>query len=182
MRTIIILTAFMTTLCFGQSQKINPLPKQLQGTIPKFEVLTIENEPGLNRDELKERAKKAGAKRIALSFFATWCVNCGEELDLLKKNAEELQKNGVQAYLINVGESIHSDGGKVRDMAAKYAGNSFPLYFDPNGNLLRKSGFLQEGGRFSLPLVIILDSDLQVLGVLSAVGKEDFPQILWGEL
>ena len=172
MRAIIILTAFMHALCFGQ----------LQGTIPNFQTLTIENEPGLTRDNLKEKAKKAGAKRIALSFFATWCVNCAEEFALLKKNASELQKNGVQVYLINVGESIHKDGNKVSDMVNKYAGNSFPLYFDPNGNLLRKSGFLQKDGRFSLPLIIVLDSDLQVLSVLSAVSKEDFPQILWGEL
>jgi len=172
MRAIIILTAFMYALCFGQ----------LQGTIPNFQTLTIENEPGLTRDNLKEKAKKAGAKRIALSFFATWCVNCAEELALLKKNASELQKNGVQVYLIDVGENIHKDGNKVSDMVNKYAGNSFPLYFDPNGNLLRKSGFIQKDGKFSLPLIIVLDCDLQVLGVLSAVSKDDFPQILWGEL
>jgi len=172
MRIIIILTALMPALCFGQ----------LQGAIPNFQLLTIENEPGLTKDNLKEKAKKAGAKRIALSFFATWCVNCIEEFALLKNNAGELQKNGVQVYLINVGESIHKDGNKVSNMVNKYAGNSFPLYFDPNGNLLRKSGFLQEDGKFSLPLVIVLDSDLQVLSVLSAVNEDGFPQILWGEL
>ncbi|MDR2593406.1 MAG: TlpA family protein disulfide reductase [Fibromonadaceae bacterium] len=172
MRVAIILTVLMSALCFGQ----------LQGTIPNFQTLTIENEPGLTRDNLKEKAKKTGAKRIALSFFATWCVNCVEEFALLKKNADELQKNGVQVYLIDVGESIHKDGEKVSDMVNKYAGNSFPLYFDPNGNLLRKSGFLQKDDRFSLPLIIVLDTDLKVLSVLSAVNKENFPQILWGEL
>ena len=172
MRIIIMLTILMPALCFGQ----------LQGTIPNFQTLTIENEPGLTRDNLKEKAKKAGTKRIALSFFATWCVNCAEELALLKKNADELQKNGVQVYLIDVGENVHKDGEKVRDMVNKYAGNSFPLYFDPNGNLLRKSGFLQKDGKYSLPLTIVLDPDLQVLSVLSAVSKEDFPRILWSEL
>jgi alkyl hydroperoxide reductase subunit AhpC len=168
-----MLIALMSAFCFGQ----------LQGTIPSFQLLTIENEPGLNKDNLKENAKKIGAKRIALSFFATWCVNCAEELALLKKNANELQKNGVQVYLINVGESIHKDGEKVSDMANKYAGDSFPLYFDPNGNLLKKSGFVQEkSGRYSLPLTIVLDSDLQVLSVLTAVNKENFPKILWSEL
>jgi len=181
MRTIIIL-ALMSALCFGQSQKLASLPKQLQGTIPNFQTLTIENEPGLTKDNLKERAKKSGAKRIALSFFATWCVNCVEELAILKNNADELQKNGVQVYLINVGESIHKDGEKVSEMVNKYAGNSFPLYFDPNGNLLKKSGFVQKDGKYSLPLIIILDADLQVLGVLSAVSKDDFPQILWSNL
>jgi len=182
MRTIIMLSVLMFTICFGQSHKLSPLPKQLQGTIPNFKVLAIDNETELNQNDLKANAKKAGTKRIALSFFATWCVNCVEELALLKKNVSELQKNGVQVYLINVGESIHNDGDKVSNMVNKYAGNSFPLYFDPNGNLLRKSGFVQENsGRYSLPLTIILDSNLRVLGVLSAVGKDDYPQVLWGE-
>jgi peroxiredoxin len=182
MRIAILSIAFMFASCFGQSHKLSPLPRQLQGAIPSFRVLAIDNETELSQSDLRANAKKAGAKRIALSFFATWCANCREELVHLRNNAGELQKNGVQAYLINVGESIHSDGGKVSDMVNEYAGNSFPLYFDPNGNLLRKSGFVQENsGRFSLPLTIILDSDLHVLGVLSAVSKDDFPQILWGE-
>jgi len=173
MRTIIAI-AFAFAFCFGQSQKVSPLPKQLQGTIPNFKVLAIDNETELSQNDLK----KTGAKRIVLSFFATWCVNCQNEFALLRKNADELKKNGVQVYLIDVGENIHTDGAKV----SKYAGDSFPLYFDPNGNLLRKSGFVQDGGRYSLPLIIILDSDLRVLAVLSKVSEEDFPQVLWGEL
>jgi len=181
MKTVIAI-AFMFALCFGQSQKLNPLPKQLQGTIPNFKVLAIDNETELGQNDLKANAKKAGAKRIALSFFATWCVNCQSEFAILKKNAEELKKNGVQLYLIDVGESIHREGANVSDMVNKYAGNSFPLYFDPNGNLLRKSGFMQDGDRYSLPLIIILDPDLRVLSVLSKTDEVDFPQILWGEL
>jgi len=171
MRTIIAV-AFAFALCFGQ----------LQGTIPNFKVLAIDNETELSQNDLKVNAKKAGAKRIALSFFATWCVNCQNEFALLKKNADDLKKNGVQVYLIDVGENIHTEGAKVSEMVDKYAGNSFPLYFDPNGNLLRKSGFVQNGGRYSLPLIIILDPELRVLAVLSKVSEEDFPKVLWGEL
>ena len=113
MRTIIVLTALMSALCFGQSHKLNPLPKQLQDTIPNFKVLAIDNETELSQNDLKANAKK---------------------------------------------KSIHNDGDKVSDMVNKYAGSSFPLYFDPNGNLLRKSGFVQENS-----------------------GKDDYPQVLWGE-
>ncbi len=182
MRIAILLIALMSIFCFGkeQSQKLNPLPEQLQGIIPDFQMLTIENELGLNKENLKEKTKKTKAKRIALSFFATWCVNCKEEFELLRKKAGELEKNGVQVYLINVGESIHKLGDKASEMVKKYAGDSFSFYFDPNGNLLKKSG-LVEGSNFLLPLTIVLDSDLRVLGVISAVGKDDYPQVLWGE-
>lgn len=174
------LIALMSVFCFGQ--KLNSLPKQLQGIIPDFDVLTIENEPGLSRDNLKENAKKAGTKRIALSFFATWCVNCKEEFKLLRENADEIEKNGVQVYLINVGESIHKLGDKVNNMVKKYAGTSFPFYFDPAGNLLKKSGLVEKDGSFPLPLTIILDSNLRVLGVLQAIDENDYPQILWKDL
>jgi len=177
MRTIIILGILMSSLCFGQTQKLSPLPKQLQGTLPSFKVLAIDNKTALRQDDLKANATKAKAKRIVLSLFATWCVNCPEEFALLKKNAAELQKNGVQVYLINVGQSIHEEGNKVNDMVNKYAGNSFPLYFDPNKALLKDFGFTQE----IFPLIVVLDADLRILSVLSAISKEDFPQILWNE-
>lgn len=180
MRTIIVLAALMSNLCFGQ--KLNPLPKQLQGTIPNFYVLSIDNKE-ISHNDLKANAKKAGAKRIVLSFFDSGCINCWEEFVLLKENADELKKNGVQVYLMNVGESVIKDGEKVSSTVKKYAGNSFPLYFDPDGNLLEDSGIIPEnGGKFALPLTIILNSDLRVLGVLKGINKNDYPQILWSEL
>jgi len=184
MRTIIILSILISSLCFGQelkqSQKLTPLPKELQGTIPDFFVLAKDNKRAnaLRPDGLKSNAEKAGAKRIVLSFFATWCENCPKEFELLKKNADELKKNGVQVYLINAGQSIHTAGDSVSNYVSKYAGDSFPFYFDPNKTLLRDFGFTQE----AYPLVIVLDAELRVLGVLKGIGKEDFPQILWGKL
>lgn len=175
-----LLIALISIFCFGQN--LSPLPKQLQGIIPDFDVLTIENEFGLNKDNLKENLKKTRAKRIALSFFATWCVNCKEEFKLLRENAGEIEKNGVQVYLINVGESIHKMGDKVSNMVKKYAGNSFQFYFDPAGNLLKKSGLVEKDGSFPLPLTFILDSNLHVLSVLQAIDENDYPQILWNGL
>jgi len=182
MRTMIILSILMSAFCFGQtkSNKLDTLPKQLQGTIPHFIALAIDNkrENALRPDNLRENAQKAGAKRIVLSFFATWCENCPKEFDLLKKNVDELQKNGVQVYLINVGQSIHEKGDSVNAYVEKHAGKSFPLYFDPNKSLLKNFGFIQE----AYPLIIVLDTELRVLSVFTGAGKEDFPQILWGEL
>jgi peroxiredoxin len=183
MRIIIVLIALMSTLCFGQSHKLNPLPKQLQGTIPSFTVLAIDNETELSKNDLKSNAKKAGARCIVLSLFAYWCPNCWEEFVHLKENVGELKNNGVQVYLIDVGESILDDGNKISNKVKEYAGTSFPLWFDPNGNLLKKFGFVQENSsKFSLPLIIILDTDLRVLGVLDKISKDDFPQTLWSEL
>jgi thiol-disulfide isomerase/thioredoxin len=185
MRKIIVLTALMSALCFGQTQKLS-IPKELQGTIPSFAVYSINNTDKLDQDDFKSKAKKAGARRIVFSFFQTTCVNCREEFALLRRNASELKSNGVLVYLIDVGEDPDKMGDEARDFVKKFAGDSFPLYFDQYGNLLKKSGLADKSkdGKdvFVFPRSIVMDRDLRVLGVLSAVSEEDFPQILWSEL
>jgi len=183
MRTIIVLT-LMSTLCFGQTQKLS-IPKELQGTIPSFAVYT-KNTDKLDQDDIKSKAKKAGARRIVFSFFDSTCMNCAEEFELLKINASELKSNGVLVCLIDVGESIDKMGDKVSAFVKKFAGDSFQLYFDEDGNLLKKSGLADKSkdGKdiFIFPRSIVMDRDFRVLSVLSAVSKEDYPQILWSEL
>jgi len=184
MRIIIVLTALMSSLCFGQTQKLNP-PKQLQGTIPNFSLYTIKKDK-LDLDDFKRLAKKTGARRIVFSFFDSTCQNCAEEFVLLGRNVSELEDNGVQVYLIDVGERIDKMGDKVKDFVKKYAGDSFSLYFDENGNLFKKAGLADKSkdGKdlFVFPRSIVMDRDFRVLGVLSAVKEEDYPEILWSEL
>ena len=180
-RVVLLTAAFLTALSFAQQSERLALPKELQGDIiPNFFVLANDNKGELYRDDLKKNAEKAKAKRIVLSFFATNCFSCREEFAILKNNKSELEKRGVQIYLINIGEDIHTDGDKVSKMVAQYAGNAFPFYFDPYGNSLRNFG-LAKSADTPLPLTLILDSDLRALGVLKGKMGSDFPQVLWGE-
>ena len=184
MRIIIFSIALMAAFSFGaQSKKLSPLPKELQdGVLPDFFVLAIDNETEFNRAKLQEEAKKLGAKRIVLSFFATWCVNCMEEFKVLQKNSVKLKENNVLVYLIDAGEKIIKYGEKVNDFVKEHAGYSFPFYFDPNANLLKDFGIIERGStQFSLPVIVVLDADLRVLNVFTEAG-EDFPEILWSEL
>ena len=180
---IILLTVLMSVFSFadGHSQRLE-LPRELQSSIiPNFFVLASNNEDELYRDDLKKNAEKAKAKRVVLSFFATYCVSCKEEFAVLKKNSDRLKREGVQVYLINVGEDIHSQGEKVAEMVKKYAGNAFPFYFDPYVNSLKKFGLVKQNEEAKLPLTLILDSDLRVLSILIGEMGSDFPQILWSE-
>jgi thiol-disulfide isomerase/thioredoxin len=185
MRMTILFALLMSVISFagGQSKKLNPLPKELQGDIvPNFFVLAMDNETELDRKGLKEEAQKNGAKRIALSFFASWCENCREEFKSLRKNASKLKENGVQIYLIDVGEKIIREGKKVSDFVEEFSGGSFPFYFDPGANLLKDFGFIERSAtQFALPIILVLDADLRVLGAFTEAG-DDFPQILWGDL
>jgi len=179
----VLITFTLSFAAAGLSKKLSPLPEQLRGdVIPSFFALAIDNETEFSRNSLKEAAKKKGAKRIVLSFFATWCVNCMEEFKILKSNAGNLEKNGVQVYLIDAGESIHEKGDAVEKFVKQFAGDSFPFYFDPNANLLKKFGIIESSQtKFELPITVVLDTNLKVLGVLKEIG-DDFPQILWSEL
>ncbi|MDR1830660.1 MAG: TlpA family protein disulfide reductase [Candidatus Fibromonas sp.] len=181
-KRLIFVLALLPLLSFaGKSERL-ALPKELQGSIiPNFFVLAIDNNNELYRDDIKETAKKSGAKRVVLSFFATWCVSCREEFAILKKNADELEKRGVQVYLINVGESVHAYGAKAREMAEKYAGNTFPCYFDPNAVLHASFGLAGQGEDLTLPLTLVLDSNLRALNILVGKMGDDFPQVLWEE-
>jgi len=181
MRIALLTAVFFAAFSFAEQSKRFPLPKELQGdVIPNFFVLSGDNRGELYRDDLKKNAEEANAKRIVLSFFATHCVSCREEFAILRKNKNELEKRGVQVYLIDVGEDIHTYGSKVSEFVEKYAGNAFPFYFDPYGNSLRNFG-LAKSADAPLPLTLILNSDLRALGVLIGKMGSDFPQVLWGE-
>jgi len=150
-------------------------------SIPNFFVLAMDNETMLDKKGLREEAKKLGAKRVVLSFFATWCVNCKEEFVLLKKNADKLKENGVLVHLVDVGEKIMKDSQKVSDFVKTYAGDSFPFWFDQNANLLKNFGFIErKATEFHLPVIVVMDSDLRVLKVFKETGK-NFPQTLWSD-
>jgi alkyl hydroperoxide reductase subunit AhpC len=168
----------------GERTQIDPsLPAQLRGaTVPDFFTLGLDNETEFNRDDVLEAVKKSGAKRVVLSFFATWCEVCMREFVTLKNNADNLKKNGVQIYLIDVGESIHAKGALAEKFVKQYAGGAFPYYFDPNANTLQRFGLIENAHtKYPLPIIVVLDSKLKVLRVLREPG-DDFPQILWGDL
>jgi alkyl hydroperoxide reductase subunit AhpC len=159
------------------------LPEDLRGEIiPNFYVLESDNVNGLSLNSLKEKAAKFGAKRIVLSFFATYCFSCKEEFALLKKNAGELKKQGVMVYLINVGEDIDAMGKKVAKMVNDNAGKDFPYYFDPDVSSMRNFGLVNSKSEAIIPSTLILDKDLRALAVLVGEMGKDFPKILWGEL
>jgi len=179
----ILLLAFLPIFSFAQKTARASLPNELkQGMIPNFFVLEKNGIDELYRDDLKDAVKKTGAKRVVLSFFATYCLPCREEFAILKKNKDKLKKEGVLVYLINVGEGIHAEGEKVRKMVEDNAGDAFSYYFDPNVILFKSFGLVKQGDNPSLPQTLILDSNLQVLTILSGKMGGDFPQVLWGEL
>jgi len=179
MRIVIWLIVMLPMFSFAEKTARQALPNELkQGIIPDFFVLEKNGIDELYRDDIKEVVKKNGAKRVVLSFFATYCVPCREEFAILKKNKGELEKQGILIYLIDVGEDIRTSGSKASEMV----GGAFPCYFDPNTILFKSFGLAKRGEDPSLPMTLILDSNLQVVSILKGKMGSDFPQVLWSEL
>jgi len=173
MRLILLLAIVLPVFSFATQTKRVPLPKELQGDmIPYFFASKIDGDD-IYREDLK-KMMKPGTKRIVLSFFTTWCVICKENFVIMKKNAGELEKNGVQVYLINIGAD---DFDKIEKVVKEFAGNAFPFYSKKREDFLAKDFGLE----IFYPTKIILDADLRVLSVLTGKLGDDFPRVLWGE-
>jgi thiol-disulfide isomerase/thioredoxin len=151
-----------------------PLPEGLRGdAIPHFFFTTADGND-VYRDDFK-KMKKPGTKRIVLSFFTTWCEICKEEFSRLKNSVKELEKNGVQVYLVNMiklEKPPDYNYNKVKSFVKKHAGDSFPLYFEDSEDM----GW---GLRNVFPTVIVLDADLKVIGFFAGEIGDDFPGALW---
>jgi peroxiredoxin len=178
----------MCAISFGGDASKEPTKKlalqpELQGDIvPDFFALAPDNRTRLYREDLAKEAKKLGAKRVVLSFFATWCQYCPAELRRMKESSAKLKEKGVLVYLIDVGENLIEDGKKVGGFVEKSSGNAFPFYFDQNNNLLRSFGILEKDATYAvLPVNVVMDANLRVLAVFAEIGN-DFPQVLWGNL
>lgn len=173
MRLMLLLAIVLPVFSFATQTKRVSLPKELQGDmIPYFFASKMDGED-IYREDFKKMLKPE-TKRIVLSFFTTWCTICKENFVIMKKNAGELEKNGVQVYLINIGSD---DFGKIEKVVKEFAGNAFPFYSKKREDFLTKDLGLD----ILYPTKIILDSDLRILAVLTGKLGDDFPEVLWGE-
>jgi len=181
MRIAIMLTLITSALTFGAGQSNKPdLPQALQRDIVPYFFVLDPDENKFFRENVEESVKKLGAKRVVLSFFASWCEKCMAEVSLMRDNIATLKEKGVQVYMIDIGEDIKEDGKKVSEFVENHAGNLFPYYFDPKGNLLRNFGILdRKSNQYALPVTVVMDAKLRVLYMLKGEIGDDFPQILW---
>ncbi|MCL2282467.1 MAG: TlpA family protein disulfide reductase [Fibromonadales bacterium] len=173
MRLILLLAIVLPAFSFATQTKKVSLPKELQGEmIPYFFASKMDGND-IYREDLKKMLKP-GTKRIVLSFFTTWCTICKENFVAMRKNAAELEKNGVQVYLINIGTD---DFHKIEKVVKEFAGNAFPFYNKKREDFLAKDFGLE----IFYPTKIILDRDLRVLAVLTGKLGDDFPEVFWGK-
>ncbi len=100
--------------------------------------------------------KKKNGHGIVLSFFASWCVPCRNELPLINSFVDELRNSGITVVLVNVKE----DSKKVRALLAELKVDKPIVLSDLNGKTSEKYQI-----RF-LPTTFFIDADGKIRDVI----------------
>ena len=159
-----------------EKSQILPLTAQLQkGVIPWFVARDKSDSQHFTRKHLEGLAGPQ-TKRIALVFFASWCIPCKEGVIRLRDSQAELDKNGVQVILVNAGES---DFSKIKNWIKENGNENWPVILDIFKNVQKNTGLISgTETEIVFPKTILLDNKLKPLLLIGAEGK-DWPQILW---
>lgn len=180
MASIILLgVAFAETSTNPSSEKnavsqVMPLPQGLTDSLPWFAIREVsENNVPFTRTHLAQLASKS--ERVALVYFATWCIPCRAGVKKLAENSAELQKNNTQVVLVNIGER---DEKMIQKWVEKVGATNFKVVVDPFKRTTEGFGLVKEGADISLPRTIVVDKNLKPMFMLGEEGS-DWPEVLW---
>ena len=116
-----------------------------------------------NQDLPKTSIRDVNGKQVAfnetiekgkvtlISFWATWCIPCKQEIKNIKGKLADWQKEADFNYM-----TVSVDDARATAMVKTYAksqGWTFPTYVDPNSDLKRSLNFQ------NVPFVIIVDKN-----------------------
>jgi cytochrome c biogenesis protein CcmG, thiol:disulfide interchange protein DsbE len=105
-------------------------------------------------------SKHFGKGPIYISFWATWCKPCVEELKIIQKLYAKYQSQGFEVYAINTEGNRAS--AKIKSFV-KSSGITFNVLLDNDGEVFRRTF---KGS--NMPFTVLTDANGRVL--YSAVG------------
>ena len=128
MKKIVILILLTTSITFGQKK------------LPNIKLQDINGKP-VSLLELTQN------KTVVLSFWATWCGPCVNELDAIAEEYDDLQDDGFELIAISIDDSRTKSRVK-----ALVNGKDWPytILLDPNQSLKRHLNFA------NVPYVLIV--------------------------
>ncbi len=123
MKKLVLILLILTSFVFGQESK-----NKLQGTAPNFE---LENMDG----DIYELNDFLGKGPVLISFWATWCKPCIEELKAYNKIYKEYKKQGFT--IVAISTDSERSIAKVKPFISSM-NYDFPVLLDPNSDVARK--------------------------------------------
>jgi peroxiredoxin len=145
---VIHVLAFVLALCAGLLAQEVQTKKAPDFTLPDIEGRNFSLE------------KNIGHGPIYISFWATWCKPCIEELKIIQKLYEKYKDQGFQVVAINTEGPKAS--AKVKSFVMSY-GLTFTVLLDNDGEVFRRKF---KGA--AMPFTVMANSEGSV--IFSAVG------------
>jgi len=122
---------------------------------PTFVLRNLHDRMVYLRDFCGEPRRQNGpsnAEVVILSFFATWCFPCQEEIPILQKFYADFQQEPIHVLLIAVGEGKE----KVQSFVSA-KGVSLPVLLDSFATTAKNYGVANKAGKATLPQLFIID-------------------------
>ena len=126
---------------------------------------------------LSKLLSKPGTKRLAVVFYATWCVPCRKGLALLAENKERLARAGVGVVLVNVREKPESVAVFLRKMKL----DGFDAVIDKFGTAAKSYGLVSKNNgeeTVAIPKTFVLDDEGRVMAIFGKEGGDYVDQII----
>lgn len=170
---LLLVVLLVSSLSWAEESLMLPMPSALSKDLPWFAVREAKsgNSP-FTKSHLAEFAKKSD--RVALVYFATWCVPCRAGVKRLASARKELVNNRVSVVLVNIGE----DEQLVKKWIDGVGASSFKVIADPFKRMTEGFGLVKVDEEIALPKTLVLDGKLKPLFLIGQEGS-DWPDILW---
>jgi thiol-disulfide isomerase/thioredoxin len=155
----IMLTAVLAVFLFTSSALAALKPND---TAPFFSLSDIAGNVFRLGDIIGDNNKEKG-NGVILSFFASWCIPCRNELPMINSLVDELKGNGVKVVIVNVKENLPAIKALLADLKVDK-----PLVLsDPNGKVSE-----QYQVRF-LPVTFFIGRDGKIRHIIyGEIGSE----------
>jgi peroxiredoxin len=122
---------------------------------PLFSVKDMEGKD-FSLADVVGATKKESAQGVILSFFASWCMQCRNELPLINSLTDELSRKGIKVVIVNVKE----DQKTIKALLGDLKVNKPLVLSDRNGKVSEKYGVL------FLPVTFFVGADGKVKSVI----------------